>query len=365
MAKRVVVTGMGCLGPVGNSVDAAWESLSNGRSGIGRIDKVDGIETYRCQIAGQIKNFDPHVIPAAERKKMDEFIQYAMIAAHEAMTDAGLLEIGDALGNDVGVLIGVGIGGLRTIERNYAKLLEKGPKWVSPFFVPASISNMAAGQISIRYNCRNYSAATVSACTSSAHSVGDSMRSIQRGESKIMVTGGAEAPITALGVAGFASMKALSTRNDDPQAASRPYDVNRDGFVLGEGAGILVLEEYDHAKRRGVNIYCEVVGYGASSDALHMTAPNVNGPSRAMQGALRDARCRPEEVDYVNTHGTSTPAGDLNEINAVKIAFGEAAKSLSLSSSKSMTGHLLGGAGGFEAIVSIKAMQNNLVPPHH
>ncbi len=363
MTKRVVVTGMGCISPVGNSVGTLWESISRGRSGIGRIEKIDNIEGYRCQIAGQVKDFDPHMIAPSNLKKMDEFVQFALAATHEAMADAGLLDIDDALSNDVGVLVGVGIGGLRTIERNYAILLEKGPRRISPFFIPASISNMAAGQISLMYKCRNYSASTVSACTSSAHALGDSMYAIQRGNAKVMVTGGTEAPITALGVGGFSAMKALSTRNDNPIAASRPYDINRDGFVMAEGAGMLVLEDYEHAKKRGAHIYCEMAGYGVSSDAHHMTAPNMDGPARAMKNALESARCNPESVDYINTHGTSTPVGDMNEINAIKQAFGEASKKVSLSSSKSMTGHLLGGAGGLEAIVSIKAMENNLVPP--
>ena len=362
MRKRIVVTGLGCVSPLGNDVATTWQKASAGTSGIDRITKFDPAE-QRSQMAGEVRNFDPTVaIAETELRKMDVFIQYALVATKEALADANLV-ITDDIAEDVGVSVGIGIGGLTSIEHMDHILLERGPRKISPFFIPMVISNMAAGQISIYHNCRNYSTSTSSACSSSNHSIGDAARIIERGDAKAMIVGGAEATVTPLAIGGFAAMRALSTRNDDPQHASRPYDVDRDGFVMGEGAGILILEEYEFAKARGARIYGELAGYGFSSDASHMTAPNTDGPCRAMKMALRDAEANPEEVSYINTHGTSTPAGDINELNAVKLALGDAAKGVSLSSSKSMTGHLLGAAGAVEAVVTVKALETGLVPP--
>ncbi len=362
MKNRVVVTGMGCISPLGNSVSQTWEGISAGRSGIDRITKFDAKE-FRSQMAGEVKNFDPSpVIEDSELKKMDIFIQYALVAASQALKDANL-EITEELSWDVGASIGIGIGGLTSIEKFHEIYLERGPRRISPFFIPMVISNMAAGQISLYFKCRNYNASTVSACSSSNHSIGDAARMIERGDAKVMFVGGAEAVITPLAVGGFAAMHALSTRNDDPTHASRPYDVGRDGFVMGEGSGILILENYEFAKARGARILCELAGYGFSADAHHITAPNVEGPTRSMQMALKDAAVSGEQLDYINTHGTSTPAGDINELNAVKKALGPAAHKVSLSSTKSMIGHLLGAAGALEAVITIKAMQEGLVPP--
>jgi 3-oxoacyl-[acyl-carrier-protein] synthase II len=363
MRKRIVVTGLGCVSPLGNDVASTWAGVVEGKSGIDRITKFDPTE-YRSQMAGEVRNFDPTpVIPASEQKKMDVFIHYALVAAAEAMKDAGL-EISDELSHDVGVSVGIGLGGLTSIERYHQVIMEKGPRRISPFFIPMVISNMASGQISMYFNCRNYNTSTTSACASSNHSIGDAARIIERGDAKVMIVGGAEATVTPLGIGGFAAMHALSTRNDNPQAASRPYDRDRDGFVLGEGSGILVIEDYEFAKSRGARIYCELAGYGFSSDAHHMTAPSTEGPSRAMRLTLKDGGVNADELDYINTHGTSTPAGDINELIAIKLALGaDNAKKVSISSSKSMTGHLLGAAGGLEAIVSIKAMEQGVVPP--
>ena len=362
MRKRIAVTGLGCVSPLGGNVADTWSKISKGVSGIDRITRFDVTE-YRSQMAGEVKNFDPSpVIPSQELKKMDVFIQYALVAAKEALDDSGLV-IDDELANDVGVSVGVGLGGLSSIEKFHEVILEKGPKRVTPFFIPMVISNMAAGQISLYFKARNYNTSTASACSSSNHSIGDAARIIERGDAKVMIVGGAESTVTPLGIGGFAAMHALSTRNDDPTRASRPYDRDRDGFVMGEGSAILIIEDYDHAKARGARIYCELSGYGFSSDAHHMTAPNADGPTRAMKMCLKDAGLNPEDLDYINTHGTSTPAGDINEINAIKLALGEAAKKVSISSSKSMTGHLLGAAGAIEAVVAIKAMQDGIVPP--
>ncbi|MDH4249334.1 MAG: beta-ketoacyl-ACP synthase II [Deltaproteobacteria bacterium] len=362
MRKRIAVTGMGCVSPLGGNVTDTWANISKGVSGIDRITRFDASE-YRSQMAGEVKNFDPTpVIPAQELKKMDVFIQYSLVAAKEALDDSGLV-IDDELANDVGVSVGVGLGGLSSIEKYHEVIMEKGPKRVTPFFIPMVISNMASGQISLYFKTRNYNTSTASACSSSNHSIGDAARIIERGDAKVMIVGGAESTVTPLGIGGFAAMHALSTRNDDPTRASRPYDKDRDGFVMGEGSAILILEDYDFAKARGARIYCELAGYGFSSDAHHMTAPNTDGPNRAMTLCMKDAGLNPEDLDYINTHGTSTPAGDINEVNAIKLAFGNAAKKVSISSSKSMTGHLLGAAGAIEAVVSIKAMQNGLVPP--
>ena len=363
MGNRVVVTGLGCVSPLGNDVSTSWEACINGKPGIDRITHFDP-EEFRCQIAGEIKNFQlPEIIPIKEAKKMDLFIQYSIGATQEALIDAGL-EITEDLEEEVGVSMGVGIGGLGCIEK-YTKILEKsGPKRVSPFFIPMTLSNLAPGYVSLLFHAKNYTACTVSACTSSNHAIGTAVRTIERGDAKAVISGGAESSVTPLGIAGFASMHALSTRNDDTQRASRPFDKDRDGFVMGEGSGMLILEEYEFAKARGARIYCEITGYGFSSDAHHVTSPSSEGPARAMKMTLKDSGLTPDEIDYINAHGTSTPIGDLNELIAIKMALGEkAAKQLSISSTKSMTGHLLGAAAAIEAIFSIKALHHNFVPP--
>ena len=363
MVNRVVVTGLGCVSPLGNDVPTSREACISGKPGIDRITHFDP-EEFRCQIAGEIKNFQlPEIIPIKEAKKMDLFIQYSIHATQEALIDAGL-EITEDLEEEVGVSMGVGIGGLGCIEK-YTKILEKsGPKRVSPFFIPMTLSNLAPGYVSLLFRAKNYTACTVSACTSSNHAIGTAVRTIERGDAKAVISGGAESSVTPLGIAGFASMHALSTRNDDPQGASRPFDKDRDGFVMGEGSGMLILEDYEFAKARGARIYCEITGYGFSSDAHHVTSPSSEGPARAMKMTLKDSGLTPDEIDYINAHGTSTPIGDLNELIAIKMALGEkAAKQLSISSTKSMTGHLLGAAAAIEAIFSIKALHHNFVPP--
>ncbi len=362
MKNRVVITGLGCVSPLGNDVASTLDGIVKGKPGIDRITKFDASD-FRSRMAGEVRNFDPSpVIRASELKKMDIFIHYALVATAEALQDAGL-EIDDEVGNETGVSVGIGLGGLTSIEKYHEVYLERGPRRITPFFIPMVISNMASGQISLYFNCRNYNASTTSACASSNHSIGDAARIIERGDAKVMVVGGAEATVTPLGIGGFAAMHALSTRNDNPAAASRPYDRDRDGFVLGEGAGILIIEDYEFARSRGAEIYCELAGYGFSADAHHITQPSADGPDRAMKMTLRDAGVNPEEVDYINTHGTSTPAGDINELKAIKVAFGDHARKVSISSSKSMTGHLLGAAGGLEAIFAVKAMEQGLVPP--
>jgi 3-oxoacyl-[acyl-carrier-protein] synthase II len=363
MVNRVVVTGLGCMSPLGNDVSSSWEACTNGQSGIDRITHFDP-ELFRCQIAGEIKNFQlPEIIPIKEAKKMDLFIQYSIGATQEALLDANL-EITEDLEEEVGVSMGVGIGGLGCIER-YSKIIEEhGPKRVSPFFIPMTLSNLAPGYVSLLFRAKSYTACTVSACTSSNHAIGTAARTIERGDAKVVISGGAESSVTPLGIAGFAAMHALSTRNDDPQKASRPFDKDRDGFVMGEGSGMLILEDYEFAKARGARIYCEITGYGFSSDAHHMTSPSSEGPARAMKMTLKDSGLAPEEIDYVNAHGTSTPVGDLNELRAIKMALGEkAAKQLSISSTKSMTGHLLGASAAIEAIFCIKALHHNFIPP--
>ncbi|MCG8336308.1 MAG: beta-ketoacyl-ACP synthase II [Proteobacteria bacterium] len=363
MKKRVVITGIGTINPIGNNVAATWEGISRGKSGITRITRFDP-EGFPTQIAGEVKNFEPlDFIHKKEVKKMDIFIQYAIGACEEAMKQAGLT-ITEELGPEVGVSVGVGIGGLPGIQNSSLIVENRGPSKVSPFFIPMCISNMAAGYISIMYGAKGFSATTTSACSSANHSIGDAARIIERGDAKVMIAGGAESTITSLAIAGFGSMKALSRRNDEPAKASRPYDKDRDGFVLSEGCGILIMEELEFARERGANILTEVVGYGVSSDANHITAPTVEGPTIAINKAMKDAELNGEEVDYINAHGTSTPTGDINELNAIKLSLGEdAAKKISISSTKSMTGHLLGASGGLEAVITILAMQNNLVPP--
>jgi len=363
MGNRVVVTGLGCTSPLGNNVSSSWEACTNGQSGIERITHFDP-ELFRCQIAGEIKNFQlPEIIPIKEAKKMDLFIQYSIGATQEALLDANL-EITEDLEEEVGVSMGIGIGGLGCIEQ-YSKIIEdRSPIRVSPFFIPMTLSNLAPGYVSLLFRAKSYTACTVSACASSNHAIGTAARTIERGDAKVVISGGAESSVTPLGIAGFASMHALSTRNDDPQKASRPFDKDRDGFVMGEGSGMLILEDYEFAKARGARMYCEITGYGFSSDAHHVTSPSSEGPARAMKMTLKDSGLDPEEIDYVNAHGTSTPVGDLNELRAIKMALGEkAAQQLSISSTKSMTGHLLGAAAVIEAIFSIKALHHNFIPP--
>ncbi|MBU2511459.1 beta-ketoacyl-ACP synthase II [bacterium] len=363
MKKRVVVTGIGTINPLGNDVKTTWESISQGRSGISTITRFDA-SGFPTQIAGEVKNFEPlDYIHKKEIKKMDMFIQYAIAACQEALNHSNL-EITEELGPDVGVCIGVGIGGLPEIQRSSLIVEERGPSKISPFFIPMSISNMASGYLSILYGAKGYSATTTSACSSANHSIGDAARIIERGDAKVMIAGGSESAITSLAIAGFGSMKALSRRNDEPERASRPYDTDRDGFVLSEGCGVLILEEMEFARSRGANMLVEITGYGVSSDAFHITKPSVEGPTLAIQKALKDACISGEEVDYINAHGTATPSGDINELNAIKKALGDkAAQRVSVSSTKSMHGHLLGGAGGLESVITIMAMLNGMVPP--
>jgi 3-oxoacyl-[acyl-carrier-protein] synthase II len=362
--RRVVVTGMGIVSPVGNSLESAWEAVTNGRSGIGKITHFD-TTNYTTNIAGEVRDFDPKTwLPPKDAKRMDTFIHYGLSAAYMAMADANL-EIDESNADRAGVLIGSGIGGVRGIEETAIELHKGGPRKVSPFYVPSTIINMVSGQLCILRGFKGPNFSAVSACASSNHSVGMAMRMIQYGDADIMVAGGAEHGCTPTSVAGFCSMKALSTRNDDPTRASRPWDKDRDGFVIADGAGIMILEEYEHAKKRGAKIYCELAGFGASSDAYHMTAPSENGegPSRCMAMAMRDAGVNPDQVDYVNAHGTSTPLGDLAETHAMKRAFGDHAYKMMVSSTKSMTGHLLGAAGGVEAVFSVLALHKGVIPP--
>jgi len=363
MRKRVVITGLGTVNPIANNVVDTWEGVSKGKSGITTITKFDA-SACTTQIAGEVKGFDPlKFITKKDLRKMDIFIQYALAACDEALEDAQL-EITEELGYDVGTSIGVGIGGLPTIQ-HYSSVVEKrGPSKITPFFIPMTITNMASGYVSIRYGAKNYCATTVSACSSSNHSVGDAARIIERGDAKVMIAGGAESTICSLAIGGFGSMKAISRRNDEPEKASRPFDKDRDGFVLSEGCGILILEEYEFAKARGAKIYAELVGYGFSSDANHITAPTMEGPAIAMKNAIKDAGIHAEDINYINAHGTSTPGGDANEIKAVRAALGDsAAEAVSISSTKSMTGHLLGAAGGLESVLTLKAMEKSLIPP--
>ena len=364
--RRVVVTGLGCVSPVGNSVSQAWSNLLAGKSGIGAITKFDA-SAFSCKIAGEVRDFDlDSYITPKEARTMDAFIHYGIAAAVQAVTDAGL-PTGDALGPEeatrVGCVVGSGIGGLPMIEDMHVEFMNRGPRRISPFFVPGTIINMTAGHISMRYGFKGPNIAIVTACTTGLHCIGEAGRMIEYGDADVMVAGGSEATVSPLGVGGFASMRALSTRNDDPTTASRPWDTDRDGFVLGEGAGILVLEEYEHAKARGAKIYAELAGFGMSADAGHMTAPNMDGPRRAMLNAMRNAGVNPDEVDYLNAHGTSTPLGDLNETNAIKAALGEHARKTVVNSTKSMTGHLLGGAGGLESVFTVLALHHQKSPP--
>jgi len=364
--RRVVVTGLGCVSPVGNTAQESWSRILAGQSGIARITHFDA-SAFACHFAGEVKNLnlDAYISPK-EARTMDTFIHYGVVAGLQAVADAGLAT-GEALDEEtsyrIGCLIGSGIGGLPLIENMRDELVARGPRRISPFFVPASIINMISGHVSMRCGFKGPNLAIATACTTGLHSIGEAGRIIEYGDADVMVAGGAEATISPLGLGGFAAMRALSTRNDDPQSASRPWDRDRDGFVLGEGAGVVVLEEYEFAKARGARMYAELIGYGRSADAGHMTAPNMDGPRRAMVNALRNAQINLDQVDYLNAHGTSTPLGDINETHAIKAGFGEHAKSLVVSSTKSMTGHLLGGAGGIESVFTVLSLFDQKVPP--
>lgn len=362
--RRVVVTGLGLLTPVGNTVEESWKNILAGKSGIAPITAFDASQ-FSARISGSVKDFDASLyISHKDQKKMDTFIHYGLAAGIQALDDSGL-EVTEANAERIGVAIGSGIGGLPTIEKNRDAFVAGGPRKISPFFVPSSIINMVSGNLSIMRGLKGPNISIVSACTTGAHNIGDAARIISYGDADVMVAGGAEMATSALGVGGFAAARALSTRNDDPEAASRPWDRDRDGFVLGDGAGVVVLEEYEMAKARGANIYCELVGYGMSGDAYHMTSPSEGGEgaARCMRNAMNDAGLNAEDIDYINAHGTSTPAGDVAETNAVKLAMGEHAYKLVVSSTKSMTGHLLGAAGGIEAIFSILALRDQAAPP--
>lgn len=366
MTRRVVVTGLGCVSPVGNTVADSWANLLAGKPGIDLITLFDA-GNFACKFAGEVKGFNiGDYISEKEARHMDRFIHLGMAAACQAVVDSGLptgKELDDELANRIGVNIGAGIGGLPMIEKTHAELTHRGPRRISPFFVPASIINMISGHVSIKYGFKGPNIAVVTACTTGLHAIGLSARMIKYGDADVMVAGGAEAAISPLGIGGFAASRALSTRNDDPKTASRPWDKDRDGFVLGEGGGALVLEEYEHAKARGARIYAEIAGFGLSGDAYHMTAPDVDGPRRSMVLALKDAGVNPDQISYLNAHGTSTPLGDLNETHAIKRAFGDHAKKLVVNSTKSMTGHLLGGAGGIESVFTALAVYHQKSPP--
>ncbi len=364
--RRVVVTGLGCISPVGNTVAENWTNLLAGQSGIGLITKFDAT-AFSCKIAGEVKGFQiSDYIAEKEGRHMDTFIHYGMAAACQAVADSGL-PIGDLLTEDqavrIGCVIGSGIGGLPLIEETKVELVAKGPRRITPFFVPGSIINMISGHVSMKFGFKGPNIAIVTACTTGLHCIGQAGRMIEYGDADVMIAGGSEATVSPLGVGGFAAMRALSTRNDDPQTASRPWDKDRDGFVLGEGAGVMVLEEYEHAKARGARIYGELAGFGMSADAGHMTAPSMDGPRRAMLSALANAAVNADQVQYLNAHGTSTPLGDINETQAIKAAFGEHARRMVVSSTKSMTGHLLGGAGGIESVYTVLALHHQKVPP--
>jgi 3-oxoacyl-[acyl-carrier-protein] synthase II len=364
LSRRVVVTGVGLVTPLEIGTEASWEALRAGRSGVGPITQFDAT-AFSCRIAGEVKGFDPaRYIEKKEIKKMGRFIQFAIAAADCALGSSGL-KVTPENAEQVGVYIGSGIGGFEVIEREHQTLLEQGPRRISPFFIPATIVNLASGQVSIRSGAKGPNSATATACTTSAHSIGDSFRIIQRGEADAMICGGTEACITPMGIGGFAAMRALSTRNDEPERASRPWDRDRDGFVVGEGAGMLILEELEFARKRNARILAEMVGYGMSADAFHVTAPpdDGDGAYRVMRNALRDAGLAPEQVQYVNAHGTSTEVGDRIETEALKRAFGSHAYQLAISSTKSMTGHLLGGAGGLEAGITVLAIRDQIAPP--
>ena len=360
--KRVVVTGLGLITPVGIGVKESWANIINGQSGIGKITKFD-CSTFPSQVAGEVKNFDPLAyIPPKDARRMDTFIQFGIAAGIEAFKDSGI-EVTDNNSERIGVSVGSGIGGINLIESTSDVFNEGGVRKVSPFFIPGTIINMISGNLSIMLNLKGPNVSIVTACTTGTHSIGDAARMIEYGDADVMLAGGSEAAITELSVAGFSAAKALSSRNDDPKTASRPWDKDRDGFVIGEGAGVMVLEEYEHAKQRGAKIYAELSGYGMSADAYHITAPNMDGPRRSIVNALKNANVNTDNVQYINAHGTSTPLGDLNETNAIKATFGDFAKKLVVNSTKSMTGHLLGGAGGIESVFTVLAIHNQISPP--
>jgi len=364
--RRVVITGLGLISPVGNTVAEGWANLVAGRSGIDNITRFDA-SAMACRFAGEVKGFNVEdYIPGKEARHMDTFIHYGLAASIQAVQDAGL-PTNDTLSEEqaerIGVMVGSGIGGLPMIEATHKDYTERGARRISPFFVPASIINMISGHLSIKFGFTGPNLAIVTACTTGLHCIGEAGRMIEYGDADVMVAGGAESTVSPLGIGGFAAARALSTRNDDPKTASRPWDKDRDGFVLGEGAGVMVLEEYEHAKKRGAKIYAELAGFGMGADAFHMTAPNVDGPKRSMRAALRNAGLNADQVQYLNAHGTSTPLGDVNETNAIKLAFGEHAKKMVVNSTKSMTGHLLGGAGGIESVFTALAVHHQISPP--
>jgi len=364
MNKRVVVTGLGMISPLGVGVKENWEAICQGKSGIGPVTRFD-ITDFPSKIAGEVKGFNPEdFIDKKETKKMDIFIHYALASGMMALKDSGLI-IDESNADRVGVLVGAGLGGLSTIERYHSVLLEHGPKKISPFFIPMLIVNLAPGQISIYFGARGPNSSVVTACATGNHSIGEACRIIQRGDADVMIAGGAESTITPLAIGGFCSMRALSTRNEEPQRASRPFDKDRDGFVIAEGAGLLILEELEHATRRGARIYAEIIGFGCNADAYHISAPSPNGmgAAKCMEIALKDAGINYDEVDYVNAHGTSTPLNDLSETMAMKTVFRDRARKIAVSSTKSMTGHLLGAAGGVEAIYSVLAITHGVIPP--
>jgi 3-oxoacyl-[acyl-carrier-protein] synthase II len=366
MRRRTVVTGLGLVTPVGNTVEESWRNIVAGKPGIDTVTKFDA-SALACRFAGEVKGFRiEDYIPGKEARHMDTFIHYGLAASLQAVRDAGLPtgpDLPEPLAERIGCLVGSGIGGLPMIEETHAEYTARGPRRISPFFVPASIINMISGHVSIQCGFKGPNLAIVTACTTGLHSIGMAARLIEYGDADVMIAGGAESTVSPLGIGGFAAARALSTRNDDPTTASRPWDKDRDGFVLGEGAGVLVLEEYEHARKRGARIYAELTGFGMSADAYHMTAPDVEGPRRAMQAALRNAGENADDVHYINAHGTSTPLGDTNETRAIKLAFGDHAHKLAVSSTKSMTGHLLGGAGGIESVFTVLAIAHQVAPP--
>ena len=365
MKRRVVVTGLGAITPVGNDVAATWRALVEGVPGAGAITKFDASK-FPVRFACEVKAFDPlQYMDRKEAKRADLYAQYALAGSAQAMADAGLTDPGMYDADRVGVILGSGIGGLKSFEEQHDIYRERGPSKISPFFIPMFIADIAAGLVSMRYNAKGPNYATISACATSAHAIGDAFRTIQYGDADIVITGGSEATVTPMAIGGFANMKALSERNDAPETASRPFDKTRDGFVMGEGAGVVVLEDYEHAKKRGAHIYAEIVGYGATGDAYHLTAPapDGEGAQRAMRRAMADAKLEPADIDYINAHGTSTPANDLNETKAIKAVFGDVAPDVNVSSTKSMTGHMLGAAGAVEFIICTLAVRDCVVPP--
>ena len=362
LKRRVVVTGLGCISPVGNTVATAWEAIKTGQSGIATITKFDATH-FSTHFAGEVKGFNVEdYIPAKEARNMDTFIHFGIAAGVQAFQDSGLT-VTEENSERIGVIVGSGIGGLPLIEATKETLIERGPRRISPFFVPASIINMISGHLSIKFGLKGPNLAIVTACTTGLHCLGTAARMIEYGDADVMIAGGAESTISPLGLGGFASARALSSRNDDPATASRPWDKDRDGFVLGEGAGVMVLEEYEHAKARGAKIYAEVIGFGMSGDAYHITSPSMDGPRRSMVNALKNAGINADQINYLNAHGTSTPLGDKNETDAIKAAFGDYAYKLTVNSTKSMTGHLLGGAGGLESLFTVLAVYNQVSPP--